>query len=395
MKIKNFLIILFLTTIPLVFIMLIKMSDKTNSLLYMNTIEENKTNKLNNNMKIIKSNKTLTWDQSTQIKQAENKIFKIITETENLEQKIKKEIANKDALLSIRKKALNYINTKEFKEFKKSLYRKYEQLSNNHLNIEEKIKIIEKEQKDLEITFNSIISSQMNNLIKEFTKKTITEEELEARINFILDNKNNNKPEVIDHITWEEYQMKLQQRIDNKKIDILEEISKEHINQMNDLKAQKDTYYEKLKELQNDFKKLLEKDYQSQKELEQKEAENALWKKNKFFRTDPQYKIFMKELEKMYPERQKIIQSVGNMKQKVGETLSNYNYYNNELKKQEQLHNEKIQKSMLELELNDFINLKFSKTKIKQNMKQKIKEKIKNIYNVEDKNIKTMYLNQN
>ncbi|KAB8121775.1 MAG: putative secreted protein [Candidatus Phytoplasma cynodontis] len=277
-------------------------------------------NNNNNDNQIIISNSNL-----------KNKIFEILFQTNNLEQKIKDMIQSKDVVVSNKIIATNYINSDFFQKFKRDINILNDEINNNKIIDENKLLHFSIRIENLENLFNKYIKIKILNLIDNLYKKEITKKDFQEIIDSILNEKDSENFELSKHKTFQEYELYQQYKKDNKIADFLEKDLEEYFTKINNLKKQKDFCFNKIQKLISIFETLNKEDIDSQKKLDKTEEERMIWQKKDRFWKNSEHIEFQKELDKMYVERQEKIQSLSNIKNEIEKAKSDYDYFNKEI----------------------------------------------------------------
>lgn len=260
-----------------------------------------------------------------------NEILLMEKDISQLEEKLISSMSQEGTIPEVKKQASDLLDSYFLKNFKirlKMLKTKIEEqsINNKTTNLIEQMNIITLE-------FNQM-KNKINEIIKNLFKQNISEEEFQAKIDYILSDKEADDGMIpLKYIILRENILRHGYQRDNRNALQFEQILDNYKKEINRLQLEQIFHENNLKQSIKELNDILIKDIESEKEMNIKE--NLKWEsfvKNKFVRND-EYIKYHNELEKIYVKRQEIIQSVGNAKFKLGKAKSELNYYNVEIKK--------------------------------------------------------------
>lgn len=286
----------------------------------------------NNDEEGSKNNSQSTIEKNFSLNEKHNnEILLMEKDISQLEEKLIFLMSQEGTIPEVKEQASNLINSSFFKHFKirlKMLKIQIEEqrINNKKTNLIEQINIITLE-------FNQI-KNKINEIIKNLFKQNISEEEFQAKIDYILSDKEDDDGMMPSkYIILRENILRCGYQRDNRNALQFEQILDNYKKEINKLQLEQIFHENNLEQLIKELNYILIKDIESEKEMNIKE--NLKWEsfvKNKFVRND-EYIKYQNELEKLYVKRQEIIQSVGNAKFKVEKAKSELNYYDVEIKK--------------------------------------------------------------
>ncbi|WCA22505.1 hypothetical protein [Candidatus Phytoplasma oryzae] len=381
MKIKNisFIIILSITTLIIIFLLNPNkniFSSNKKKIFKIDNFENTNTN----NKKILNiMDKEKIYDPSI-ILNYKKIILDIISNNNKLENELKNMFNDEKVILNNKIIANNYINSEFFQNFKKELKKVNDIIKEKNITYEEEKKISEIIKK-LDSLFKNNIKIQLLNLKRNLLKQKITKKELQEKINWITNEKNNEDNNENIDLNFQEYKLRNQYKRDNQIATIIEEKLEQYQIQIKKLKLEQKLLLNNINKFENILKKLNQKDIDFQKELDKKEKENLIWQQKDRFLKNPEHIKLKKDLKQMYIIRQEIIQSLAIAKTEEAKIKSDYNYYDDIIKKIEMSYNEEGQKFVQNFGKlkNSFKNLNSFKKEPKKDIQQIIIQ-LKEIY---------------